>query len=93
MVDERLSGAKAKKESEASAKEKAQAAEAAKKAEYAYIGDDGGRWLFQRRSDGLAITIDKPKNVILDVDTKPMPLLMTVRGKVFNDEIRTMVKK
>jgi len=29
-------------------------------AEYKYIGDDGGRWVFERRADRRVITIDKP---------------------------------
>ena len=61
-------------------------------AEFKYIGDDGGRWLFERRSDGLAITIDKPK-AVLDVQTPRMAVELKVRGKHFNDDILAMVRK
>lgn len=61
-------------------------------AEFKYVGDDGGRWLFLRRSDGLAITIDKPKG-LLDVHTPRMAVELKVRGKHFNDDILGIVRK
>ena len=61
-------------------------------ADFKYLGDDGGRWLFERRSDGLAITIDKPKG-LLDIHTPRMAVELKVRGKHFNDDILAMVRK
>ena len=61
-------------------------------AEYKYMGDDGGRWLFQRRSDGLCITVDKPVREINSA-TKAMSVACTVRGNRFNEDILDMVKK
>jgi hypothetical protein len=48
-------------------------------AEFKYIGDDGGRWVFERRTDGLCITIDKPK-ILLNGKTKPTSVRLTVQG-------------
>lgn len=63
------------------------------RAEFKYIGDDGGRWLFERRSDGLCFTIDKPRGVMLDHKTPPLSCRLTVRGKEFNEAILAMVRK
>ncbi len=62
-------------------------------AEFKYIGDDGGRWLFERRSDGLCFTIDKPRGVVLTSKTPPLSCRLTVRGQKFNDTILKMVRK
>ena len=62
-------------------------------AEFKYIGDDGGRWLFQRRSDGLCFTIDKPKGIVLDAKTPPLSCRLTVRGPQFNPTILEMIRK
>ena len=62
-------------------------------AEYKYIGDDGGRWLFERRSDGLCITVDKPRDVPLNMQSRPMSVNLTVRGKCFNDGILNIVRQ
>ena len=62
-------------------------------AEFKYVGDDGGRWLFQRRSDGLCFTIDKPRGVNLTATSPAMSVLLTVRGKKFRPEILSMVKR
>jgi hypothetical protein len=62
-------------------------------AEFKYVGDDGGRWLFERRSDGLCFTIDKPKNVPLTLQTKPLSVLLTVRGKHFNNDVLRIVRQ
>ncbi len=61
-------------------------------AEFKYIGDDGGRWLFQRRSDGICITIDKPKNVTLNMQMPPFGVTLTVRGKKFNEDVLRIVR-
>ena len=61
-------------------------------AEFKYIGDDGGRWLFQRRYDGICITIDKPKNVTLNMQTPPFGVTLTVRGKKFNEDVLRIVR-
>jgi hypothetical protein len=55
-MSERLKMAKAaeKKEKETNAEQVTELAE------YKYIGDDGGRWVFERRADRRVITIDKP---------------------------------
>jgi hypothetical protein len=62
------------------------------RADYRYVGDDGGRWLFERRSDGLCFTIDKPKNIQLSMQTKPISVMLTIRGKCFNEEILKIVR-
>ncbi len=62
-------------------------------AEFEYIGDDGGRWLFRRRSDGLCFTIDKPRGIVLDHKTQALSCRLTVRGGKFNDTILKMVRK
>jgi hypothetical protein len=62
-------------------------------AEYKYVGDDGGRWLFERRSDGLCITVDKPKDVPLNIHSRPMSVNLTVRGKCFNENILNIVRQ
>lgn len=61
-------------------------------AEFKYIGDDGGRWLFQRRYDGICITIDKPKNVTLNMQMPPFGVTLTVRGKKFNEDVLRIVR-
>lgn len=63
------------------------------KAEFEYIGDDGGRWLFTRRSDGLSFTIDKPRGIVLQAKTRPLSCRLTVRGGKFNPTILKMVRK
>ncbi len=63
------------------------------KAEFEYIGDDGGRWLFTRRSDGLSFTIDKPRGITLTAKTQPLSCRLTVRGAKFNETILKMVRK
>ncbi len=68
-------------------------AKAKQLAEFKYIGDDGGRWLFERRSDGLCFTIDKPRGIVLDHKTPPMSCRLTVRGKTFNPEVLGMVRR
>ena len=85
--------AKAGKQTTDENKDGAKANPFKQRAEFKYIGDDGGRWLFERRSDGLAITIDKPRHVILDAKSPPTTCLLTVRGRKFNDDILSMVKK
>lgn len=62
-------------------------------AEFKYIGDDGGRWLFERRSDGLCFTIDKPRGIMLDHKTPPLSCRLTVRGQKFHREILEIVRK
>jgi len=62
-------------------------------AEFEYIGDDGGRWLFQRRSDGLCFTIDKPRGIVLQAKTPALSCRLTVRGNKFNETILDMVRK
>lgn len=60
-------------------------------ADYKYIGDDGGRWLFERRSDGLCLTIDKPAT--LTSRTRETVVRLTVRGKKFRPEVLRAVRK
>jgi len=62
-------------------------------AEFKYIGDDGGRWLFERRSDGLCFTIDKPRGIVLQANTPALSCRLTVRGMKFNETILDMVRK
>lgn len=62
-------------------------------AEFAYIGDDGGRWLFRRRSDDLCFTIDKPRGIKLTSKTPPLSCRLTIRGQKFNEAILKMVRK
>jgi hypothetical protein len=62
-------------------------------AEHKYIGDDGGRWIFQRRSDGLIFTIDKPRGDVLNEKTPPFSVQVKVRGKQLREELFDMVRK
>ena len=62
-------------------------------AEFSYIGDDGGRWLFRRRVDGLCFTIDKPRGIVLNAKTPPLSCRLTVRGQKFNETILAMIRK
>jgi hypothetical protein len=62
-------------------------------AEFKYIGDDGGRWIFERRSDKLVITIDKPAGITLDTKTPPISLRLTCRGKKLNEDVLAMVRR
>jgi hypothetical protein len=67
------------------------------RADYRYVGDDGGRWLFERRSDGLCFTIDKPKDAPLTLKTQPLHVLLTVRGgkeagTYFSNEVLKIVR-
>jgi len=62
-------------------------------ADYKYVGDDGGRWLFERRLDGLCFTIDKPQPALLTPKTAGLSVRLTVRGKKFRPEILAMVRQ
>jgi hypothetical protein len=61
-------------------------------AEFKYIGDDGGRWVFERRSDGLCVTIDKPK-VELHGNSGRMGTILTVQGFHVHDEAIALCRK
>jgi hypothetical protein len=61
-------------------------------AEYKYIGDDGGRWVFERRKDGLCVTIDKPK-AELGIKSGQMPVLLTVQGFHVHEAAMALCKK
>ncbi len=64
-----------------------------RQAEFKYMGDDGGRWLFEQRSDGLCFTIDKPRGVTLDAKTRPLSCRLTVRGMKFNPEVLKIARR
>jgi hypothetical protein len=64
----------------------------AKLAEYKYIGDDGGRWVFERRSDKRVVTITKPK-ALPDKNPSQLPVQMIVHGFRVNDDVIALCKK
>jgi hypothetical protein len=61
-------------------------------AEYKYIGDDGGRWVFERRSDHRVITIDKPMNLPPGNPSTKM-VRLSVHGFRVNDQVIALCKK
>lgn len=61
-------------------------------AEFKYIGDDGKRWVFERRSDGLCLTIDKP-TIKLTGTSGRLSAVLIVQGFHVHDEAIALCKK
>ncbi len=61
-------------------------------AEFKYIGDDGKRWVFERREDGLCVTIDKP-TIKLTGKSGRLSAVVTVQGFHVHDEAIALCKK
>lgn len=60
-------------------------------AEWKYIGDDGGRWLFQRRLDNLCITVDKPTSIT--PKSRDVAVKINPRGHKWRPDIFEIVRK
>ena len=61
-------------------------------AEYKYIGDDGGRFVFERRSDKRVITINKPASLPPGNPSQVTGLII-VHGFKVNDAMIELCKK
>lgn len=61
-------------------------------AEYKYIGDDGGRWVFERRSDKRVVTINKPAALPPGNPSQITGLIM-VHGFRVNEQVIALCKK
>ena len=61
-------------------------------AEFKYIGDDGGRWIFERRSDKRVVTIDKPRSLPPGNPSR-LPVNLTAHGFRVNDDVLALCRK
>lgn len=61
-------------------------------AEYKYIGDDGGRWVFENRINRRILTIDKPKNLPAK-NPSSITSVLTVHGFGVPESLIALCKK
>ncbi len=61
-------------------------------AEYKYIGDDGARFVFERRSDKRVVTFDKPAN-LPPGNPSQFRVVGTVHGYRVNEQMIALCKK
>ena len=61
-------------------------------AEYKYIGDDGGRWIFERRKDKRVVTIDKPMNLPA-ANPSETPVRLMAHGFRVSDDVIALCRK
>lgn len=62
--------------------------------EWKYVGDDGGRFIFERRSDKRIMTINKPR-AIPEPKSQPAEIntVILIHGYRVNDEMIALCKK